>query len=190
LSLPELETERLRLRQFCDEDLDAYARITADAETMRYLARGAPFDRGDALRSLGYIRSHWQIRGHGPWAVEEKASGALIGRIGLLRPDGWPGLEVVWLVARDRWGEGLATEGGRAALGHAFAVLREPRAISLIAPENAASIRVAEKLGMRFEEKRQIAGKTAALYAIRRADPLPGRADVLSLRRGFGGGST
>ena len=66
-------------------------------------------------------------------------------------------------------GEGFATEGGRAALGHAFTMLGERRAVSLIAPENTASIRVAEKLGMRFEEIRQIEGQTAALYAIERA---------------------
>ena len=164
----ELETARLRLRQFRDDDLDDYARITSDAETMRYLASGAPFTRDEALRSLGYIDGHWRIRGYGLWAVEEKASGVLVGRIGLLRPDGWPGLEVAWLVARERWREGLATEAARAALAHAFDVLGEPRAISLIAPENAASIRVAEKLGMRFAELRQIAGTTAALYAIER----------------------
>ena len=158
------------MRQFRDGDLDAYARITADAETMRHLAKGAPFDRDDAWRSLGYIDSHWRIRGYGLWAVEEKSSGALIGRIGLLQPDGWPGLEVAWLVARERWREGFASEGARAALDHAFAVLRVRRAISLIAPENAASIRVAEKLGMRFAETRQIAGTTAALYAIEKGD--------------------
>ena len=165
---PELETERLRLRQFCDGDLDAYTRITGDAETMRYLAKGVPFDREDACRSLGYIDSHWRIRGFGLWAVEERESGALVGRIGLMRPDDWPGLEVAWLVARERWGEGLATEGARAALDHAFTAVGVRRAISLIAPANAASIRVAEKLGMRFEEVHQIAGKTAALYAIER----------------------
>jgi RimJ/RimL family protein N-acetyltransferase len=163
---PELETARLRLRQFRGGDLDAYARFTADAETMRYIAKGAPFDRDDAWRSLGYIDCHWRIRGYGLWAAEEKASGALIGRIGLVRPDGWPGLEVAWLVARERWGEGFATEGARAALSHGFAALRVCRAISLIAPANTASIRVAEKLGMRFAETRRISGKTAALYAI------------------------
>ncbi|HKA16280.1 MAG TPA: GNAT family N-acetyltransferase [Myxococcota bacterium] len=163
---PELETERLRLRQFRESDLAAYARITGDAETMRFLARGAPFERDAAWRSLGYILGHWRIRGHGLWAVEEKASGALVGRIGLVRPDGWPGLEVAWLVARERWGEGFATEGARAALDHAFSILGARRAISLIAPENSASIRVAEKLGMRFDELRQISGRTAALFAI------------------------
>jgi RimJ/RimL family protein N-acetyltransferase len=168
---PELETARLRLRQFRGGDLDAYARITADAETMRFIAKGVPFDREHAWRSLGYIDGHWRIRGYGLWAAEERASGALIGRIGLLRPDGWPGLEVAWLVARERCGEGFATEGARAALDHGFAALGVRRAISLIAPANAASIRVAEKLGMRFAEIRRISGKTAALYAIEpRAD--------------------
>jgi RimJ/RimL family protein N-acetyltransferase len=170
LERPELETERLRLRQFRDGDLDAYARITGDAETMRYIARGKPFDREQARRSLGYIFGHWRIRGYGLWAAEEKASGALIGRIGLLRPDGWPGLEVAWLVARERWQEGFATEGSRAALGHAFAVLGERRAVSLIVPENTASIRVAEKLGMRYAEPRQIEGKSVSIYAIERGD--------------------
>lgn len=164
---PELETARLHLRQFRNSDLDAYARITADAETMRHLASGRPFDRDQAHRSLGYLLAHWQIRGYGLWAAEEKHSGELIGRIGLYRPEGWPGLEVGWLVARRRWGEGFATEGARAALDYAFTELRESRAISAIAPENAASIRVAEKLGLRYAETRQIAGRSVSIYAIR-----------------------
>jgi RimJ/RimL family protein N-acetyltransferase len=168
LDRPEIETERLRLRQFRESDLDDYARITSDAETMRYLARGEPFDRDEARRSLGFILGHWLVRGFGLWAAEEKASGALIGRIGLLRPDGWPGIEVAWLVARERWREGFATEGGRAALDHAFTAVGERRAVSLIAPENAASIRVAEKLGMRFTESRRINGRLAAIYAVER----------------------
>jgi len=170
LDRPGLETERLRLRQFREGDLDAYARITADPQTMRYLAHGEPFDRDEASRSLGFIDAHWRIRGFGLWAVEEKASGALVGRIGLLRPDGWPGLEVAWLVARERWGEGFATEGARAALAHAFRVVGERRAVSLIAPENRASIRVAEKLGMGFAEARQIEGRSVSIYAIDRRE--------------------
>ncbi len=164
---PEIVTPRLRLRQFRESDLDSYAQITGDAETMRYIARGQPYDREEAWRSLGYLLGHWQIRGYGLWAAEEKRSGALIGRIGLYRPEGWPGLEVGWLVARDRWGEGFATEGARAALDYAFTVLREARAISAIAPENTASIRVAEKLGLRYAESRQMAGRSVSIYEIR-----------------------
>jgi RimJ/RimL family protein N-acetyltransferase len=170
-SRPELETERLRLRQFRDSDLDAYARITGDADTMRFIARGEPLDREQASRSLAYLLGHWWIRGYGLWAAEEKASGALVGRIGLYRPEGWPGLEVGWLVARERWGRGFAAEGARAALDHAFTVLAARRVISAIAPENAASIRVAEKLGLRLAEARQIAGRSVSIYAIDRVSP-------------------
>jgi RimJ/RimL family protein N-acetyltransferase len=164
----ELETDRLRLRQFRERDLDAYARITSDAETMRYLARGAPFDRAQAWRSLGYLFAHWQIRGFGLWAAEEKASGALVGRIGLLRREGWRDLELAWLVAREHWGRGLATEGARAALAHAFTAIDARRATSAIAPENSASLRVAEKLGLRYAETRRVDGRAVSIYAIER----------------------
>ena len=167
---PKLETERLLLRQFRESDLDAYARITADPETMRYLGGDGPFDRDQAWRSIGYLLGHWEIRGYGLWAAEEKASGALVGRIGLYRPEGWPGLEVGWLVDRARWGEGLATEGARASLAHAFEALAAERVISVILPENAASIRVAEKLGERYTGKRQLQGHDVAIYAIERKE--------------------
>lgn len=167
---PELETPRLRLRGFRADDLDAYARITADPETMRYIGRGRPQDRDEAWRSLGYLEAHWEIRGYGLWAAEEKATGALVGRIGLHRPDGWPGLEVGWLVARERWGEGLATEGASAALDFAFTAVGARRVISVIQPGNAASVRVAEKLGERLAEERWLHGHRVRVYAIGRAE--------------------
>jgi RimJ/RimL family protein N-acetyltransferase len=166
---PTLETARLRLRQFCEADLDAYARMTADPEVMRYVG-GSPLSRDDAWRSLGYMLGHWQIRGFGLYAAEEKASGALIGRIGLYRPEGWPGLEVGWLVERARWGEGFASEGGAACLDHAFARLGARRMISVIEPPNTASIRVAEKLGERFCERIQLQGKQVLVYGIERVE--------------------
>jgi RimJ/RimL family protein N-acetyltransferase len=164
---PELDTPRLRLRQFHEGDLDAYARITANPEVMRYVG-GAPLSREDAWRSIGYLLGHWKIRGFGLWAAEEKASGALVGRIGLYQPEGWPGLEVGWLVDRPRWGEGFASEGGAAALRHAFERLSAKRVISVIEPRNAASIRVAEKLGERFLRRQQLQGKQVLVYAIDR----------------------
>jgi RimJ/RimL family protein N-acetyltransferase len=133
---------------------------------MRWIARGEPLDREQAWRSIGYVLAHWQVRGYGLWAAEEKASGALVGRIGLLRREGWRDLELAWLVARERWGQGFATEGARAALAHAFTAVGARRVISVIAPENAASIRVAEKLGLRYADARQVDGRAASIYAI------------------------
>lgn len=165
---PRLETPRLRLRQFVEADLDDYARITADLEVMRYVG-GAPLSRDEAWRSLGYILGHWKIRGFGLWAAEEKRSGELVGRIGLYRPEGWPGLEVGWLVARPRWGEGFASEGGAAAMAWAFESLGAKRLISVIEPGNAASIRVAEKLGERFQRRMPLRGRHVLVYGIARS---------------------
>ena len=169
MSEPTLETPRLRLRQFREDDLDAWARITSDPEVMRYVG-GSALTREDAWRSLGYLLGHWKIRGFGLWAAEEKKSGALVGRIGLYQPEGWPGLEVGWLVERARWGEGFASEGGAASLAYAFEALGAQRVISVIEPPNAASIRVAEKLGERFCERRQLQGKQVSIYAISRVE--------------------
>lgn len=152
---------------FSSEDFDDYARITSDPEVMRYVG-GTVLSREEAWRSLGYLLGHWRIRGFGLWAAEEKATGALVGRIGLYRPEGWPGLEVGWLVDRARWGEGFATEGGAASMAHAFGEIGAEKVISVIEPSNAASIRVAEKLGEHFECRVQLAGTGICIYAIDR----------------------
>jgi RimJ/RimL family protein N-acetyltransferase len=104
------------------------------------------------------------------WAAEERSSGALIGRIGFYEPEGWPGLELSWMLARDYWGRGLATEGARAALAFAFGVLKRRHVISLIRPENTASIRVAEKVGERLEGRSRVLGVEALVYGIRREE--------------------
>jgi RimJ/RimL family protein N-acetyltransferase len=161
------------MRAFAESDLEAYARMTGDAESMRYIGDGKPLSRNDAWRSLSYLLGHWEMRGFGLWAAEEKESGALVGRIGLYQPEGWPGLEVGWLVDRERWGEGFATEGGRAALQWAFERLRPERVLSLIVPPNAASIRVAEKLGEHFVEQIVLNEKDVCVYAIDAAEWKP-----------------
>jgi RimJ/RimL family protein N-acetyltransferase len=105
-----LETERLVLRAFREEDLDTYAALCADPEVMRFL--GSPLDRAGAWRSMATTLGHLHLRGFSQSAVVEKASGRVIGRGGLWRPEGWPGLEVGWVLARDAWGKGYATELG------------------------------------------------------------------------------
>jgi RimJ/RimL family protein N-acetyltransferase len=150
-----LETDRLVLRPFAAEDIDAYARIHADPDVMRYLT-GLPLARWEAWRSLAMMAGHWLLRGYGFWAVEEKATGAFVGRIGLYYPDGWPGREVGWTLGKEHWGKGYATEGGRAAMRYAFDTLGWDHIISVIHPENRNSIRVAERLGMRYERSAEV----------------------------------
>ncbi len=164
--IPEVETERLLLRGFVPNDLDAYASMCADPEVTRYL--GGPVDRGAAWRSMALYLGHWQLRGYGQWALVERSTGEFVGRAGLWEPLGWPGLEVGWALARPHWGRGLATEAARAALAHAFTAVGVDHVISLIDPRNAPSIGVAERLGEHYRRTIEVHGHAAHVYAIDR----------------------
>jgi len=148
-----LETERLLLRPFRQADFEDYAVMCADREVMRYLSpTGDPLSREDAWRQMAMFAGHWQLRGFGLWAAEERQTGRFVGRIGLHYPEGWPDRELGWALCRQFWGQGLASEGARAAAGHAFRTLGWTHVISLIRPGNTRSIRVAERLGARPAE--------------------------------------
>jgi len=165
--IPVLETERLRLRAFRLGDFEGYAAMCGDPEVARYLT--TRFDREQAWRHLAFLIGHWVLRGFGMWAVEEKATGAFVGRIGFAEPEGWPGFELAWTLARPFWGRGYATEGARAALAHAFTVLKKDRVVSLIHPENQASLRLAERLGERLEGRVEILGREHLVYGLERS---------------------
>ena len=163
----EIETERLRMRAFRDEDLDAYAAMCADPEVMRHIGTGNTLTRGESWRSMAAMLGHWVLRGYGMWALERKSDGVLVGRAGFLDPPEWPGFEVGWSLGRPYWGHGYATEAARAALDHAFRVLRRERVLSLIRPDNASSIRVAERIGERHVGEVQLLGSRALIYEAR-----------------------
>ena len=135
---------------------------------MRFLGEGRPLERWEAWRSMAMILGHWQLRGFGPWAVEERASGKLIGRIGFFHPDGWPGFELGWVLGREFWGRGYASEGARRALDYAFTEMDRDHVISLIHPENTGSIKVAERLGESVEGKTELFGHEVLIYGLNR----------------------
>jgi len=165
-----LETERLVLRWFREDDFEQFCQVSADAEVMRFLGDGKPMEPLDVWRQMATIMGHWYFRGHGIWAVEEKSSGKLVGRIGLMYPGGWPGFELGWILGRDSWGKGYATEGARRALEYAFTEMNRDHVISLIAPANVASIRVAERLGEKVEGETHLMGRDVLIYGISRED--------------------
>lgn len=163
-----LETERLLLRMFREEDFDDYAAIFGDPEVTRYLGDGEPLSRFAAWRSLAVMVGHWQMRGYGMWAVEERQSGVLVGRIGFFYPEGWPGFEIGWALKPAYWGLGYATEGAKAALNYGFSKLGQEHIISLIYPDNIRSIEVAKRLGEQLEGNTTVFGREALIYGINR----------------------
>jgi RimJ/RimL family protein N-acetyltransferase len=164
MDVPILTTERLTLRGWREDDLAPYAAMTADPEVMRFM--GGPRGEDETWREIALYAGHWELRGHGLWAVERE--GALIGRVGLWRPRGWPGLEVGWLLARHAWGQGYATEAARASVEYAWRNLDAERLISLIAPDNQASARVAQRLGMEPGGDWAIRGTPVVIHAVAR----------------------
>jgi RimJ/RimL family protein N-acetyltransferase len=156
MNVPELQTERLVMRGFRDEDLDALAEISANPEVTKWVGDPKGLSREETWRRIAYFVGHWELRGFGQWALLERESGQLVGRAGLLQPEGWPGLEVGWLVGRAFWGRGYAPEAGRAAIDWARDALGADHIISLIEDDNERSARVAEKLGMTVEGRTRI----------------------------------
>ena len=138
--------------------------MMADPEVTRFLGDGRPLDRVDAWRQLALLIGHWELRGFGLWAVEERVSGRFIGRIGCHEPEGWPGFELGYVLAREAWGRGLAREGAAAALDFARRVLGRDTIISLIRPANRASVAVAEHFGARRTESVELYGATTDVY--------------------------
>ena len=161
------------MREWRESDLDVFAEFYADAEVMRYLT-GEPVARNDAWRNISAAAGHWALRGYGTWVVERKSDGAAIGRVGLINPEGWPGLEVGWTLGRSYWGHGYASEAARAAMSYGFLTQGVDRLISLIDPENKASQAVAQRLGETKGPEHQlvIAGKsyTCDIWSITREE--------------------
>jgi RimJ/RimL family protein N-acetyltransferase len=158
----------LRLRPFRAEDLDPYAAMCADPEVMRYVGDRGVVSREDASRQLAMLAGHWQLRGFGMWAVEERGTGAFVGRVGLHFPEGWPDREVAWALGRAFWGRGYALEAARVAVAEAFTRLGWARVISLIDPANTRSVRLAERLGEQWEREAIVRGHRVAVYALPR----------------------
>ena len=167
MPFPQLETDRLLMRMWRESDFESYAALCADPEVMRYLG-GKTFNRMEAWRHMAFLIGHWHLLGYGHWAVEEKSSGELIGRVGFLNPADWPGFEIGWTLARKFWGKGYATEAARRALDYGFRELDKHHIISLIHPDNAGSIRVAERLGEKLEGQTELLGHDVLIYGIDR----------------------
>lgn len=156
--IPTLETERLRLVPLDARHFDDYADMLADPQATRWVGDGEPLDRSHAWRSLAMLIGHWQLRGHGMWAIELKATGEFLGRAGLMNPEGWPDVELGWMLKTTHRHQGYATEACQAILEHAWGRMQLPRVISLVRVGNEVSDRLAERLGGEHIEDRDFCG--------------------------------
>lgn len=151
-SAPELTTARLRLRAHRPSDLATCHAIWSDPDVVRYIG-GQPSSVEVAWRRMLTYAGLWSMLGYGYWAVEEQATGSYIGDAGLaeferdLQPSLRGMLEFGWALASVAHGKGYASEAVAAIEAWRRAQLPARRAVCIIAPENRASIRVAEKAG-------------------------------------------
>jgi len=163
-----VETARLYLRRFQLDDLDGLAGLLSDPDVMRYVGDGQPQSREVADSALQSIIRHWQEHGFGRWAAIDKETQTLIGFGGLRSMMGTP--EVVYHFVKSYWGRGLATELASASLRYGFEERQFERIVAVAKPQNVASIRVMEKLGMRYLKHTIYYNMEVVQYEIERAE--------------------
>jgi len=162
--IPELlETPRLRLRPFVHDDWRAMHEHYSDPECTRFTF-GRAFSEAGTWRAMASMVGHWQLRGYGPYAIEEKSTAAMLGTVGLWYPVGWPEPEIKWALARRHWGRGYAGEAVRAVQRMAREQLPQLRLVSLIDSRNQASIRLALAVGATLEREMEFAGAPYHVY--------------------------
>jgi RimJ/RimL family protein N-acetyltransferase len=160
-----IETARLRLRPFTPADLDELAALLSDPTVMRYLGveGGKTLTRAETKDVLARMVAGWQENGFGRWAVLRKTTAQLIGLCGFRLHESVP--ELLYLLGTTHWGQGFAAEAARASLRYGFEELRFERIVAFTRPENVASQRVLQKIGMRFDGAGQLHGVAALCYA-------------------------
>jgi RimJ/RimL family protein N-acetyltransferase len=158
-----LETDRLLLRMFREDDWKDLHKYYSDETCMRYTV-GRALTEGETWRAMAAMIGHWQLRRYGSYALEEKSSHQVIGVAGLDYPNDWPEPEIKWGLIRDFWGKGYASEAVRAIKKMWIQYLPDLRLISLIHPENANSINLAKAVGAYFEREHEFRGDTWSIY--------------------------
>ena len=163
-----LKTARLTLRPFREEDVDLLAELMANLDFMRFSL--GPKTREQTAAFLENVIGWHRAGLPSPFAVVIRSDGVLVGYCGFLHQevDGEKEIEIGYRLHPDYWNRGIATEAARKVRDHAFGDLELPRVISLIYPDNVASRRVAEKIGMLFERQTVFKGLPTLVFALRR----------------------
>ncbi len=173
--MPWIETDRLRLRSFTPDDVEALHRVVySDPAVMVFLPGRAPRPLQRTEEVIEFLLDHWQRHGFGAWAVEGRADGVLLGQAGLQHLPDSQEVELFYAIGSPYWGQGYATEAGRASLRYGFEEIKLRRVVGLVAPDNEAAERVLRKLGMRYERMARHYGMKLKRFAIADAQFDPG----------------
>jgi len=150
-----IETERMYLREFVDEDLNKLSEIYADEEVMKYIGKGGRLDSEQSKKIIeAWTKKYYKQYGFGIWAVIDKESNSLIGHCGFNVLKDGSEIEIAYLLEKKYWGKGFATEISKATLLYGFEKLKLKRIVALAYPENIQSVNVINKLGMKPEGER------------------------------------
>ena len=171
LVIPTLATERCVLRPFREDDVPALVELHSDREVIRFLRPDGEPETSprDAWEYIALHLGHWAMKGYGKWALVDRTSDRLIGRVGFYdAPYEWPGCELGWTIMRRLWGQGYATEGARVAMRWGFENIPTDEIVSAIHPDNVRSIKVAERLGERLLRKGMDRTEESLIYGISR----------------------
>ncbi len=169
MNIPTLTTSRFILRAFREDDVPALTALHSDPEVMRFLRPNGEPEPNPRLawEYLAMQMGHWLLKGYGKWALADRATDMLVGRVGYFdAPYEWPGLELGWTISRSLWGQGYASEAARLALNWGFETLATNEIISAIHPGNVASMRVAERIGERRLREGHVLGQPCLIYGI------------------------
>jgi RimJ/RimL family protein N-acetyltransferase len=162
-----IETERLLLRPITMEDLDPLVAMYDDPEVARFMGSFSP---EQAVERLKKDQRDWLKRGHGLLTILDRATGEVLGRTGLRYWPQFDETEVGWLLRRDAWGRGLATEAACASAAWGFRQFGFPYLTAMIDPRNTRSISVAERLGMTPLRDDILLGAAVTVFAVGRED--------------------
>lgn len=169
MQIPTLTTDRFVLRAFREDDVPALVELHSDPEVMRYLRPQGQIETTSrqAWDYIAILMGHWLLKGYGKWALADRKTDALLGRVGYFdAPYDWPGLELGWTISRRLWGQGYATEAAALALDWGTQSLAANEIISAIHPDNHRSVEVARRLGQTYRREGTVAGSRCLIFGI------------------------
>lgn len=168
-----LETERLILRPCTSEDLDALTMLNSDPEVMRYIS--SPLSRQQVADVIAWFVAEWERLSYGWFALFEKEAGDFVGQCGLqcleARPDSSE-TELAFVIAKEFWNKGYATEAAKAVLRFGFDQRRLPEIVAVTTEENYPSQRLLKKLGFEYKADKEMYARTVRYYTLERESSL------------------